>query len=81
MPVKGWIEINELYCKGCGLCIDVCLQDVLQLDMEQLTPEGYHPARLFTEGCTGCGICAIICPDAAITVFREKIQRKVKSTA
>ncbi|HSF80758.1 MAG TPA: ferredoxin family protein [Anaerolineales bacterium] len=71
MPVKGWIEINELYCKGCELCVDACPQDVLALDMEHLTPKGYHPAHLVTEGCTGCAICAIVCPEAALTIFRE----------
>lgn len=71
MPVKGWIEVNQLFCKGCELCIGACPQDVLALDMEHLTPKGYHPVHLIAEGCTGCGICAIVCPDAALTVYRE----------
>jgi len=71
MPVKGWIEVNELYCKGCELCIGECPQHVLIIDMEHITPKGYHPVMLSTSGCTGCGICAIICPEAALTVFRE----------
>ena len=71
MPVKGWIEVNEMYCKGCELCVPVCPQDVLSLDMTRLTPQGYHPSFLHAEGCTGCAICAVVCPDAAITVYRE----------
>jgi 2-oxoglutarate ferredoxin oxidoreductase subunit delta len=71
MPARGWIEVNELYCKGCELCINACPQDVLQLDMEHLTPKGFHPAQLYKDGCTGCAICSIVCPDAAITVYRE----------
>jgi 2-oxoglutarate ferredoxin oxidoreductase subunit delta len=43
----------------------------MALDMERLTPKGYHPVMLTMEGCTGCGICAIICPEAALTVYRE----------
>ena len=79
MPVKGWIEVNELYCKGCELCVAACPQDVLALDMVRLTPKGYHPAYLKADdGCTGCGICAVVCPDAAITVYREAPQRKPK---
>jgi 2-oxoglutarate ferredoxin oxidoreductase subunit delta len=75
MPVRGWIEVNDLYCKGCELCVEACPKDVLALDLERLTPKGYHPAMLINDGCTGCNICAVICPDAAITVFRESHQK------
>ncbi len=81
MPVTGWIEVNDLYCKGCELCVAACPQNVLALDMERLTPKGYHPAHLVAEGCTGCNICAIVCPDAAITVYRQKTPAKAKAKA
>ena len=68
---KGRIEVNDLYCKGCGLCLTVCPKDVLAIDHDRLTPKGYHPAHIFKDGCTGCAICALVCPDAAITVYRE----------
>jgi 2-oxoglutarate ferredoxin oxidoreductase subunit delta len=71
MPVKGWIEVNERYCKGCELCIEACPQKVLGINREQLTTKGYHPAYLKADGCTGCAICAVVCPEAAITVYRE----------
>lgn len=71
MPTKGWIEVNEKYCKGCELCISECPQHVLALDMARLTPKGYRPVTLIGEGCTGCGICVIMCPEAALTVYRE----------
>jgi 2-oxoglutarate ferredoxin oxidoreductase subunit delta len=71
MAVKGWIEVDERYCKGCEICVSDCPKNVLALDMERLTPKGYHPAHLIAEGCTGCAICAIVCPEAAITVYRE----------
>jgi len=71
MPVKGWIEVSQLYCKGCELCVNACPQGVRSIDMDQLTPKGYHPAYLSADGCTGCAICAIVCPEAALTVYRE----------
>jgi 2-oxoglutarate ferredoxin oxidoreductase subunit delta len=71
MPVKGWIEVDEIFCKGCELCVNECPQHVMVLDNEKLTPKGYHPVIMFKDGCTGCGICAIVCPEAALTVFRE----------
>jgi 2-oxoglutarate ferredoxin oxidoreductase subunit delta len=77
MPVKGWIEVNELYCKGCELCINACPQNVLTLEKSRLTPKGYHPVYLIADGCTGCGICAIVCPEAALTVFREIPARRI----
>ena len=71
MPLKGKIVVNEVYCKGCALCIPACPQGVIRLAPERLTAKGYHPAELFADGCTGCAVCAVVCPEAAITVYRE----------
>jgi 2-oxoglutarate ferredoxin oxidoreductase subunit delta len=81
MPIKGWIEVDERYCKGCDLCVNACPKDVIGLDMERLTPKGYHPAYLKAEGCTGCAICAIVCPEAALTIYREVPVRRAKARA
>ncbi|MGD9092636.1 MAG: ferredoxin family protein [Anaerolineales bacterium] len=81
MPVKGWIEVDERYCKGCDLCVNACPPEVLALDMEHLTPKGYHPVHLIGEGCTGCAICAIVCPEAALTVYRDKPVRAPRTVA
>ena len=75
MPVTGWIEIDDEYCKGCSLCVSACPQDVLALDENELTLRGYHPVRLIDEGCTGCALCAIMCPEAALDVYQEKPER------
>ena len=76
MPPKGRIVVNELYCKGCEICVGACPQDVIALDLNRLTAKGYHPATLVKDGCTGCAICAIVCPDAAITVYREDVRAR-----
>jgi Fe-S-cluster-containing hydrogenase component 2 len=39
MPAKGWIEVNELFCKGCELCVSACPPKVLELENEKLTPD------------------------------------------
>jgi 2-oxoglutarate ferredoxin oxidoreductase subunit delta len=80
MPVKGWIVVNELYCKGCELCVYACPQKVIGIDTERLTPKGYHPATLAKDGCIGCGICAVVCPEAAITVYKETPNRTIRVT-
>jgi 2-oxoglutarate ferredoxin oxidoreductase subunit delta len=72
MPLKGRIKVNEMYCKGCELCVNACPQHVLALASDHITAKGYHPAVMITADCTGCGICSVVCPEAAITVFREK---------
>ena len=79
MALKGTIEVDQMHCKGCSLCVEACPQNVIALDMAHLTPKGYHPAMLISEGCTGCAICAVVCPDAAITVYREVKKKKVKA--
>jgi 2-oxoglutarate ferredoxin oxidoreductase subunit delta len=79
MSVKGWIEVSDIFCKGCELCVNECPQDVMSLDLMRLTPKGYHPVMLTKDGCTGCGICAIVCPEAALTVFREAPVKTAKA--
>lgn len=76
MTIHGTIQVNELYCKGCALCVPACPQSVIAMNLDHLTSKGYHPAFLRGEGCTGCEICAIVCPDAAITVYREARARR-----
>lgn len=75
MPPKGRIEVNEDLCKGCESCVVNCPQEVLALNMVRTTKRGYHPAEMVSAGCTGCGVCAIVCPEAAITVYREVVQK------
>lgn len=70
--MKGRVEIDEGFCKGCGICVNVCPQRILELDADTITPKGYHPAQCTDEdACTGCATCALMCPDVAITVYRE----------
>jgi NAD-dependent dihydropyrimidine dehydrogenase PreA subunit len=40
MPPKGRIVVNELFCKGCSLCVEFCPQGVLELGHERLTAKG-----------------------------------------
>jgi NAD-dependent dihydropyrimidine dehydrogenase PreA subunit len=67
---KGFIEINRQECKGCGLCVEACVQKVLHLSAH-LNHYGYHPAEYDGHGCNGCGLCFYACPEpGAIRVFK-----------
>ncbi|MFH1569091.1 MAG: 4Fe-4S dicluster domain-containing protein [Gemmatimonadota bacterium] len=62
-----WID-GEL-CKGtegCGLCIDVCREDVLGI-AQSLSVRGVHTVEILNpERCTSCELCMLHCPDLAI---------------
>ena len=57
------IRINEVKCKGCGLCVSVCK------DFELVIVD--HIVRLSNTplfGCVGCGHCMAVCPSGAIEI-------------
>jgi len=59
---KILIEINEQWCKGCGICVEFCPKKVLAMN-----PRG-KPEVIDLESCTKCQLCDLRCPDFAITV-------------
>ena len=65
------ITIDELRCKGCGLCVGVCPKKVLVIAKDKLNAKGYHPAFAEKEeDCISCAMCAAMCPDVAIRIER-----------
>ena len=65
------IAIDGTYCKGCGLCVDACPKNILELDMSVIGAKGYHPVKCTDESqCIGCKSCEAMCPDVAIQVVR-----------
>lgn len=70
---KGMVHIDEDRCKGCGLCVDVCLSHILQLSEDTFNVKGYRPITVTDmDKCTGCRVCAIVCPDVVFSVYKEK---------
>lgn len=61
---RGHVILFGTWCKGCGICIEFCPQDVFETN-GQGRPKIAHP-----EKCTACHWCDTHCPDMAITVRR-----------
>lgn len=62
------IIINEAWCKGCAICVELCPEDVLVMEAGKA-----KVAHL--EQCTACGLCELRCPDFAIVVVdQSKVQ-------
>ena len=55
------VIINEPWCKGCKICVEVCPKDVLAMD-------GIIAKVIDIDSCTGCLLCEQLCPDFAIIV-------------
>ena len=76
MSFKLLIDIET--CKGCGLCVNVCPKNVLELSGE-LNTKGYYPVfQARPKDCVFCATCCIMCPDVAITITSKKKETKNK---
>lgn len=63
--------IDERYCKGCLICVDVCPTKAIR-SSEMINSKGYIlPEENEMNRCKDCGLCELMCPDFAIAI--EKI--------
>lgn len=58
------IRIRTAWCKGCGLCVEVCPKDVLVMDR-------FKAAVANLDACIACGRCEDMCPDFCLEVITE----------
>lgn len=65
------IDINREWCKGCGICIELCLKQVLQLDRFE------KASVVRAEDCICCELCELRCPDLAIKLKTIKERQDV----
>lgn len=63
--------IDERYCKGCNLCVEVCPKKVYSPG-HRLSDRNYIIPHMDPEKCVNkerpgaCNLCVLICPDQAI---------------
>jgi len=64
------VQVQVSRCKGCGICINVCPEQVLQFSGDY-NAKGYEYVRLTDEAaCKSCTICALMCPEIALHIYR-----------
>lgn len=61
---KGLLTVDPTWCKGCGICVEFCPMNVLNLVDEKININS-------REDCVACGMCESLCPDYAIW-FKEE---------
>ena len=65
------LTIRTDSCKGCGLCVNACPKNLLEIARDTINAKGHHPVVLKDEAaCVGCASCAMMCPDCIIRVER-----------
>lgn len=53
------LDVKLEWCKGCGICIEFCPKDVLELKDGKVNIKNL-------DACIQCGQCELRCPDFAI---------------
>jgi len=67
----GQIHVNQKWCKGCYICLEVCPKKVFEKSKE-VSEKGFNPViAAHPEQCTCCLQCEMLCPDLAIHVEKE----------
>lgn len=75
--------VDELICAGCGVCVDVCPVEAIELTEESVPVVTFGVATVVSgvkkvakvgDGCIGCGSCASYCPSSAMSLkyFKDK---------
>jgi len=70
------ITINNIFCKGCDICVQICPTEVLEMIDTIDRWEGAVAVVKDMDACTGCMKCEVQCPDFAIAVFDPKKDKK-----
>lgn len=70
--MKKKLKFNRDWCKGCGICVEFCPKNVLDLD-DQL--KIYAPR---SGDCIFCKMCELRCPDIAVEIIETPEDKNEK---
>jgi len=65
---RGQVYLIPDRCKGCGICVELCPQEVLEVS-QQTNSKGYHLPEVISGkelSCVHCEFCTLVCPEFAI---------------
>jgi len=57
------VSIHDELCDGCGICLDRCQMEALQMDGGKVVID--------LSRCIGCGLCVSTCPTKSLTLVRK----------
>ena len=60
------VVINEELCIGCGICAEMCPENVLEVDPEEEVCKVVRP-----EDCIECEACSVNCEYEAVQCIKE----------
>ena len=63
-------NIDRTKCTGCGICVELCIMDVIRLDEEEGKAYIAYP-----EDCQLCYQCELGCPEEAVRVDFTPMKR------
>lgn len=63
-------KIDHTKCTGCGICVEICITDVIRLNEEEGKAYIAYP-----DDCQLCYQCELECPEGAVLVDFAPIQR------
>lgn len=73
------LVVNETWCKGCRICVDLCPTNTLEMIEARDRWEGAIVKVVNMDACNGCGLCEVQCPDFAISVTAPEKKKSVKT--
>lgn len=62
-------RVNERTCVGCGLCVEVCPYDAVELVKKRVLGHEKTVAQVNAALCMSCGVCAASCRSASIDLL------------
>lgn len=63
MKNKSIIYLNRNWCKHCGICVEICKENIFILDKRKQID------IVNSEKCIGCRMCEWHCPEFAISIL------------